>query len=67
MSLPLLLEIAIISVIDLILTFLAHYRQKAAIWDKMSSEEREAYLAANLDAGNKRFVFPIPLREKHII
>ncbi|KAI9927815.1 hypothetical protein AWENTII_012536 [Aspergillus wentii] len=32
-------------------------KQKAAIWDKMSSEEREAYLAANLDAGNKRLDF----------
>ena len=32
------------------------FRQRAAIWDPMSSAEREAYLVANKDKGNKRYV-----------
>ncbi|CEL07267.1 Putative Permease of the major facilitator superfamily [Aspergillus calidoustus] len=32
-------------------------KQNAAIWDKMSSAEREAYLAANARKGNKRLDF----------
>ncbi|KAL3457859.1 major facilitator superfamily domain-containing protein [Aspergillus heterothallicus] len=32
-------------------------KQNAAIWDKMSSAEREAYLAANGHKGNKRLDF----------
>ncbi|KAL3453604.1 major facilitator superfamily domain-containing protein [Aspergillus insuetus] len=32
-------------------------KQNAAIWDKMSSAEREAYLAANAHKGNKRLDF----------
>ncbi|PLN82261.1 MFS general substrate transporter [Aspergillus taichungensis] len=32
-------------------------KQKAAIWDSMSSAEREVYLAANKDKGNKRLDF----------
>ncbi|KAL4959714.1 putative transporter [Aspergillus stella-maris] len=32
-------------------------KKRAEIWDKMSSEERTAYLAANADKGNKRLDF----------
>ena len=30
-------------------------RQNAAVWDNMSSEERERYVAENKDLGNKRY------------
>lgn len=35
---------------------MSHSRQNAAIWDNMSSEERERYVAENKDLGNKRYV-----------
>jgi hypothetical protein len=38
---------------DLVLTII---RQNAAIWDNMSSEERERYVAENSHLGNKRYV-----------
>lgn len=31
------------------------YRKRAEIWDRMSSDERTAYLAANGNKGNKRY------------
>lgn len=33
----------------------SRYRQNAAIWDNMSSEERTRYVAENKDLGNKRY------------
>jgi hypothetical protein len=30
-------------------------RQNAAVWDNMSAEERERYVAENKDLGNKRY------------
>jgi hypothetical protein len=47
-----LLEPRLVAYIDII------DRQNAAIWDKMSSAEREAYLAANAHKGNKRYAYP---------
>lgn len=32
-------------------------RQKSTIWDAMSTEEREQYLAENSHKGNKRYAF----------
>lgn len=33
------------------------YSYRARKWNAMGSEERDAYLAANKDSGNKRFVY----------
>lgn len=43
------------------LTTWKHYSYRARKWNAMSSVERDAYLAANKDSGNKRFVF-LPFR-----
>lgn len=34
-------------------------RQNAAVWDNMSTEERQRYVAENKDLGNKRYVMHI--------
>lgn len=34
-------------------------RTRAAKWNAMTTEERDAYLAANKDSGNKRCVFTL--------
>ncbi|THC98483.1 hypothetical protein EYZ11_002068 [Aspergillus tanneri] len=52
-----------LTALSIVLFFLAKYyyiwrnKQKAAEWDVMSSEQREEYLAANQDKGNKRLDF----------